>query len=165
MIEAACKQPHVVQAFMRGFEPNSVSVDAMEKGAVSKTIKLRPIEAIIVDDKIELDPILFDYNKHNIKPQAAFELDKLVEIMKKYPNLKINVESHTDNQGNADYNRELSEKRAQSTVQYVISQGIDASRISGKGFGEDNPAVACGSNCTDAEHQKNRRSEFIIIER
>ena len=165
MIEAACKQPHVVQAFMRGFEPNSVSVDAMEKGAVSKTIKLRPIEAIIVDDKIELDPILFDYNKHNIKPQAAFELDKLVEIMKKYPNLKINVESHTDNQGNADYNRELSEKRAQSTVQYVISQGIDASRISGKGFGEDKPAVACGSNCTDAEHQKNRRSEFIIIER
>lgn len=164
-IMAACDQDHIVQAFMRGYEPNSVTVAAMDKGTVNKTIKLRPIEAIIVDDKIELNPILFDYNKHNIKPQAAFELDKLIDLMKKYPNLKINVESHTDTKGNADYNRALSEKRAQSTVQYVISKGIDASRISGKGFGEDKPAVNCGDNCTEAQHQKNRRSEFIIIER
>lgn len=164
-IFAACNQDHVVQAFMTGFEPNSVSVGAQGKGKLSKTIALRPIEMIIVDDKVVLNPILFDYNKWNIKPKAAFELDKLVEIMKKYPNMKIKVEAHTDNRGKDDYNRELSEKRAQSTVQYVISQGIDASRISGKGFGEDKPVVACGTNCSDADHQKNRRSEFIIIER
>ncbi|MEZ4858980.1 MAG: OmpA family protein [Flavobacteriaceae bacterium] len=165
-VMAACKQDHIVQAFMRGFEPNSVSIPASEKATnVSKTIALRPIEAIIVDDKVELNPILFDYNKWNIKPQAAFELDKLVDIMKKYPNMKIKVESHTDNRGKDDYNRELSEKRAQSTVQYVISQGVDASRISGQGFGEDKPVVNCGDNCTDADYQKNRRSEFIIIER
>lgn len=163
-IAAACNQDHIVQAFMRGYEPNSVSVPSSEKNTFNKTIKLRPIEAIIVDDKIELNPILFDYDKHNIKPQAAFELDKLVEIMKKYPNLKINVESHTDSKGNPDYNRTLSEKRAQSTVQYVIAQGIDESRISGKGFGQDKPAINC-SNCSDAENQKNRRSEFIIVER
>ena len=164
-ILAACNQDHVVQAFMTGFEPNSVSVGAQGKGKLSKTIALRPIEMIIVDDKVVLNPILFDYNKWNIKPKAAFELDKLVEIMKKYPNMKIKVEAHTDNRGKDDYNRELSEKRAQSTVQYVISQGIDASRISGQGFGEDKPVVACGNNCSDADHQKNRRSEFIIIER
>ena len=164
-ILAACNQDHVVQAFMTGFEPNSVSVGAQGKGKLSKTIALRPIEMIIVDDKVVLNPILFDYNKWNIKPKAAFELDKLVEIMKKYPNMKIKVEAHTDNRGKDDYNRELSEKRAQSTVQYVISQGIDASRISGQGFGEDKPVVACGTNCSDADHQKNRRSEFIIIER
>ncbi|MAL58455.1 MAG: cell envelope biogenesis protein OmpA [Flavobacteriaceae bacterium] len=164
-ILAACNQDHVVQAFMTGFEPNSVSVGAQGKGKLSKTIALRPIEMIIVDDKVVLNPILFDYNKWNIKPKAAFELDKLVEIMKKYPNMKIKVEAHTDNRGKDDYNRDLSEKRAQSTVQYVISQGIDASRISGQGFGEDKPVVACGTNCSDADHQKNRRSEFIIIER
>ncbi len=164
-VVAECQKPHVVQAFMRGFESNAITVDASPDGKISRTIQLRPIEAIIVDDKIELNPILFDYNKHNIKPQAAFELDKLVGIMKKYPNMKIKVESHTDTRGNADYNRNLSEKRAQSTVQYVISQGIDASRISGEGMGLDKPAVPCGSNCTEADHEKNRRSEFIIVER
>ncbi|HPF11766.1 MAG TPA: OmpA family protein [Flavobacteriaceae bacterium] len=163
---AACDQEHLVQAGLVGFETNAIEIGSETKTTnLTKTIKLRPIEAIIVDDKIQLDPILFDYNKFNIKPQAAFELDKLVGIMKKYPNMKISVESHTDTRGNADYNRELSEKRAQATVQYVISQGIDASRISGKGFGEDNPAIKCGNNCSDADHQKNRRSEFIIIER
>ncbi len=162
---AECNKEHMVQAVMTGFESNAITVEASPSGKLSKTIELRPIEAIIVDDKVQLNPILFDYNKHNIKPQAAFELDKLVEIMKKYPNMKINVESHTDTRGRAEYNRELSEKRAQSTVQYVISQGIDESRISGQGFGLDKPAVNCGGNCTEADHQKNRRSEFIIIER
>lgn len=162
---AECKKDHIVQAVMTGFESNAVTVGAQGNGDVSKKIELRPIEAIIVDDKIVLNPILFDYNKHNIKPQAAFELDKLVGIMKKYPNMVIKVESHTDTRGNADYNRKLSDSRAQSTVQYVISQGIDASRISGQGFGLDNPAVDCGSNCSEEDHQTNRRSEFIILER
>ena len=128
-------------------------------------IELRPIEEIIVDDKVELNPILFDYDKHNIKPKAAFELDKLVAIMKKYPNMIIKVESHTDNRNTEEYNNELSNKRAQSTVQYVISKGIDASRISGEGFGEGRPVVNCGENCTEEQHQLNRRSEFIIVKR
>ncbi len=162
---AACEKEHVVQAVLNGFESNAVVVEASGNGKLSRTIELRPIEAIIVDDKIVLNPILFDYNKHNIKPQAAFELDKLVSIMKKYPNMIINVESHTDTRGNADYNRKLSESRAQSTVQYVISQGVDASRISGQGFGLDKPAVDCGKNCSEEDHQTNRRSEFIIVER
>ncbi|MBX2829534.1 MAG: OmpA family protein [Flavobacteriaceae bacterium] len=162
---AECQKGHVVQAVMTGFESNAVAVEASGNGPLSRTIQLRPIEAIIVDDKIVLNPILFDYNKHNIKPQAAFELDKLVGIMKKYPNMVIKVESHTDTRGNADYNRKLSDSRAQSTVQYVISQGIDAERISGQGFGLDKPAVECGSNCSEEDHQTNRRSEFIIVER
>ncbi|MCW8982185.1 MAG: OmpA family protein, partial [Altibacter sp.] len=81
------------------------------------------------------------------------------------PKMKIKVEAHTDNRGNDASNLELSERRAQATVQYVISKGIDASRISGEGFGETKPAVDCGTNCSDAEYQKNRRSEFIIVER
>lgn len=162
---AECEKPHVLQGFKEGFEPNAVDVSAAPTGEVSAIIELRPIEAIIVDDKVVLNPILFDYDKHNIKPQAAFELDKLVAIMKKYPNMVIAVESHTDFRGNNDYNLSLSERRAQSTVQYVISQGIDVSRISGKGFGETDPEINCGTNCTEEEHQTNRRSEFIILER
>jgi outer membrane protein OmpA-like peptidoglycan-associated protein len=162
---AACNQKHVVQAFKEGYESNAVTVDASKSDVKNITIELRPIEDIIVDDKVVLKPILFDLDKSNIKPQAALELDKLVALMKKYPNMVIKVESHTDNRGSDTYNLDLSERRAQSTVQYVISKGIDKSRISGQGFGESRPAVDCGSNCTDAQYHKNRRSEFIIVKR
>jgi len=165
MVLAACDQDHIVQAGLAGFESNGTEVGGQKDGVLDLLIELRPIEAIIVDDKIELAPIMFDYNKFNIKPQAAFELDKLVEVMKKYPNLKIKVESHSDSRGNADYNRKLSDQRAQATVQYVISKGIEESRISGEGFGEDKPIIDCKDKCTEEQHQKNRRSDFIIIER
>jgi outer membrane protein OmpA-like peptidoglycan-associated protein len=85
--------------------------------------------------------------------------------MKKYPNMVVNVESHTDSRAKPEYNMELSNQRAQSTVQYVISKGIDASRIAGEGFGESRLVVACGANCTEAQHQQNRRSEFVIVKR
>ena len=112
-----------------------------------------------------LEPIFFDFDKSNIKPQAAFELDKLVQVMKKYPTMVIRVESHTDNRGGNRYNMQLSERRAQSTVQYVISKGIDANRISGIGKGKTDPLVDCSGGCTDEQHQQNRRSDFIIVER
>ena len=159
----ACNTPLTVSAQYAGFEPTTIDVPASGNGSMNKTLKLKPVEAIIVDDKIELETILFDYNKSDIKPQAAFELDRLVEIMNKYPKLVVRVESHSDTQGNADYNRALSDRRAQATVQYVIDQGIYASRISGQGFGEDQPVVNCGDNCTEEDHEKNRRSEFIIV--
>jgi len=162
---ATCDKAHEVQAVVPSYESNAIDVAAANDETVTGTIELRPIEEIIVDDQVVLNPILFDYNKHNIKPQAAFELDKLVAIMQKYPNMVIAAGSHTDSRGKDQYNLDLSESRAQSTVQYVISKGIDASRITGKGYGETQPAVACGSNCSDEEHQKNRRSEFIIVER
>ncbi len=160
---AECDKEHIIQGVAKDYESNAVTVDPTSESKVSTTLELRPIEDIIVDDKIVLNPILFDYDKHNIKPQAAFELDKVVAIMKKYPNMIIKVESHTDSRGNEDYNLALSERRAQATVQYIISQGIDKSRISGEGFGESKPKVNCGNSCTEAQHQQNRRSEFIIV--
>lgn len=165
IILAACNQSHVLQAFKEGFESNAVTVSASKNDVKTITIALRPIESIIVEDKVILNTILFDFDKSNIKPQAAFELDKLVALMKKYPAMVINVESHTDNKGKDTYNMSLSERRAQATVQYVISKGIEKNRISGKGFGESKPAVACGANCTAEQDQKNRRSEFIIVKR
>ncbi len=160
---AACDQNHVVQAFMAGYESNAGSVDASKEGDKELIISLRPIDQIAQDGAVKLNPILFDFDRHNIKPQAAFELDKLVELMKKNPEIKINVEAHTDTRGSTAYNQNLSDRRAKSTVQYVISKGIDKVRISGKGYGKNRPAQECGSNCSEEQHHKNRRSEFIIV--
>ena len=162
---AECEKEHEVQAVMQNYESNAIDVEMASDVTLNKTINLRPIEEIIQDDKVVLNPIYFAYDKSNITPKAAFELDKLVALMKKYPTMVIKAESHTDSRNTAEYNSALSNRRAQSTVQYVISQGIDTSRITGEGFGESRPINNCGDNCSEAQHQKNRRSEFIIVER
>ena len=164
-ITAACNQEHVVQAFMEGYESNAETVASSKEGEKSIRIALRPIDEIIEGEMVKLNPILFDFDKHNIKPQAAFELDKLVQLMKKNPEMVIKVEGHTDNRGTDAYNKNLSDRRAKSTVQYVISKGIAKDRISGEGFGESKPAVACGDTCTEEQHQMNRRSDFIIVKK
>jgi outer membrane protein OmpA-like peptidoglycan-associated protein len=164
-IAVACNQAHVLQAFMQGYESNAETLAAQRSGEKSVRIALRPIDAIVEGEMVKLNPILFDFDKHNIKPQAAFELDKLVELMKKNPDMIVKVEGHTDNRGSDAYNMDLSNRRAKSTVQYVISRGIAKERISGEGFGESHPAVDCGANCTEAQHQQNRRSDFIIVKR
>lgn len=164
-ITAACDQDHVVQAFKAGYESNAETVPSSKEGEKTIRIALRPIDDIIEGDLVKLNPILFDFDKHNIKSQAAFELDKLVQLMKKNPEMVIKVEGHTDNRGSDAYNLNLSDRRAKSTVQYVISKGIAKDRISGKGFGESKPAVDCGANCTEEQHQKNRRSDFIVVKK
>ncbi|GHC45530.1 OmpA family protein [Ulvibacter litoralis] len=161
--EVECDKAYVVQAVATDYESNAVTTKEANKTTITTTVALKPIEEIIADGKVILNPIFFDYNKHNIKSQAAFELDKLVSIMKKYPEMVIKAESHTDNRGKDAYNLNLSERRAQATVQYVISKGIAASRITGQGFGESKPINNCGDNCSEKQHQENRRSEFIIV--
>jgi outer membrane protein OmpA-like peptidoglycan-associated protein len=163
--DTTCDIAYVSQAVMKDYESASMDVPAGNDENVRVTIELKPIEEIIVEDKIVLNPIYFDYDKHNIKPQAAFELDKVVAIMKKYPTMIVRADSHTDNRATDSYNLKLSNSRAQSTVQYIISKGIDASRISGVGKGETSPINTCGDGCTDEQHAKNRRSEFTITAR
>jgi outer membrane protein OmpA-like peptidoglycan-associated protein len=163
--KAACDQAHEVQGVLADFESNASKVAPANDQKVSATIALKPIEEIIVEDQIVLNPILFDLDKSNIKAQAAFELDKVVAVMNKYPEMVIAVGAHTDSRATDAYNLSLSEARAQSTVQYIISKGISGKRISGKGYGESQPKVSCGDNCSEAEHQLNRRSEFTIVNR
>ena len=162
---AACDKKHVLQTTATNYEANTITLEASSESSINAAINLTPIESIIQGDRIVLDPIYFNYDRFNIGPKAAFELDKLVAIMTKYPLLNIKVESHTDSRGKDDYNLELSQKRAQSTVQYAISKGISASRITGEGFGEQKPLNNCGNNCTSEERAQNRRSEFIILAR
>ncbi|WP_460220233.1 OmpA family protein [Psychroserpens sp. MEBiC05023] len=158
-----CGKESELEVVMDGYESQKLTIAASEEEEESVSVMLDPIEVIVTPDEVVLNPIFFDYDKSNITAQAAFELDKLVQIMNKYPEMVINATSHTDNRGSASYNERLSDRRAKTTVQYVISKGIDKARISGMGKGENEPKVDCGSNCTDDEHQMNRRSEFIIV--
>ena len=158
-----CGKESELEIVMDGYESQKMTVSASEEEEEKVSIMLDPIEAIVGPEVVNLDPIYFEFDKSNITAQAAFELDKLVQIMNKYPEMVINATSHTDSRGPASYNERLSDRRAKTTVQYVISKGIDKARISGMGKGENELKVKCGSNCTDEEHQMNRRSEFIIV--
>jgi len=159
-----CGKAFIVQVSKDGFESNTKDVAANKSGGTTKVnVELSPIEVLITETEVILKPIHFDYDKSNITQEGAFELNKLVQVMKENPSLIILTKSHTDSRGNEEYNLDLSERRAKSTVQYLISKGIDTTRISGKGFGEKEPKVSCGENCTEEEHAKNRRAEFLIV--
>jgi outer membrane protein OmpA-like peptidoglycan-associated protein len=114
---------------------------------------------------IDVNSIYFDYDKFNIRRDAALELDKVVAIMEKYPKLIVESGSHTDSRGPDRYNMVLSDKRAKSTVDYIISRGISPERITGKGYGETQLTNRCsnGVRCSEEEHQLNRRTEFVIV--
>jgi outer membrane protein OmpA-like peptidoglycan-associated protein len=117
---------------------------------------------------IDIKPIYFDVGKWDIRPDAAKELDKVVKIMKEYPNMFIELGSHTDCRGNARANLTLSDKRAKSSALYIVKQGISASRIKGKGYGESRLINNCACEgkkivpCSEDQHAVNRRTEFII---
>lgn len=110
-----------------------------------------------------IENIYYDFNKWFIRPDAARELDKLVQVMKENP-VTIELGSHTDSRGSKEYNLDLSQKRAESAVRYIVLQGIDASRITAKGYGESQLVNHCsdGVACTAQEHQANRRTEFKV---
>ena len=146
-----------------GYESKILDIKLLDIDPPLLEVMLDPIEELIVEEKVELSPIYFEFDKFNITNEGAFELDKLVAIMQKYPEMKIRVEAHTDNRGPSSYNIKLSENRAKSTAQYVISKGIDENRISGVGKGENEPMIECSGNCSNEDHRTNRRSEFIIL--
>ena len=159
----SCDETTGLSVVKEGYESKQETIAGTEEEETSITVYLDPIEEIIKEDQVVLNPIYFDFDKSNITKQAAFELDKLVEVMNKYPEMVINATSHTDHRGSESYNQRLSERRAKTTAEYVISQGIDASRITATGKGESTPKIDCKGNCSDEEHQQNRRSEFIIV--
>ncbi|QNR86103.1 OmpA family protein [Pedobacter riviphilus] len=123
------------------------------------------LEAVVINKAIKLENIYYDFDKWNIRADAAIELDKLVKIMTDNPTIWIELNSHTDSRGKDSYNLNLSQKRAESAVQYIISRGINKNRIAAKGYGETQLLNKCGNgvNCTEEEHQLNRRTEFKIV--
>ncbi len=115
---------------------------------------------------VRLDNIYYDYNSADIRPDAARELDKLLKIMEDNPTMKIELGSHTDSRGPGGYNLTLSQKRAKSAANYLIGKGIAESRVKNKGYGEKKILNKCrdGVECSEAEHQLNRRTEFKILD-
>jgi len=157
-----CETDTELQVTMQGYESNKVAIKGSNEEEIETTVKLQPIEKIVIPKvEVVLNPIYFDFDKSNITARAAFELDNLVQVMNKYPDMVIQATSHTDFRGPAEYNQNLSERRAQTTRQYIISKGIDAGRIMASGLGETNPAVNCNP-CKEEDHDLNRRSQFII---
>lgn len=114
---------------------------------------------------LQLDPIYFDLDKADIRKDAEVELQKVAAVLKSYPTMRIDIRSHTDSRAGDAYNMILSERRAQATVDYIVNQGINKTRVTGKGYGETQLINHCSNNvdCSEEEHALNRRSEFIII--
>jgi outer membrane protein OmpA-like peptidoglycan-associated protein/YHS domain-containing protein len=163
--EVDCERAYTIQASAEGYENNTFPIAKTRGGTVNISADLNPIEKIITKQEVVLNAIYFEFDKSNITKEAAFELDKLVEALKKKPEMVIMVKAHTDNRGSDAYNMALSNRRAKSTVQYVISRGIARERISGQGYGESQPKVDCGEGCTEEQHAQNRRSEFLIVKK
>lgn len=164
-----CDTNYFVAASKEGFNNNTKPViTGSSSGETNVPIGLDP--GLIVKEgsllKIKIGIIFFDLDKSFVRNDAAIELNKVVLLMQEYPNMVIKIESHTDSRANDQYNLELSDKRAKATRDYIISQGIAPERIeSAIGYGETQLINGCsnGVPCTEAEHQLNRRSEFIIV--
>lgn len=117
-------------------------------------------------EKLKLSPIYFDYGGYTIRKSSKLELDKVINLIKNRSRISIEVKSHTDSRGKNDYNLKLSKNRAKTTIDYIVNEGgISRDRIWGDGYGETQLINKCsdGVKCTEAEHELNRRSEFIII--
>ena len=161
---------YIIKANKETYFVNEREVATLQNDTINVDIAMKKLEGMIaVEDgikKLKTEMIYFDFDKSYIRQDASKELDKLVEVMIEYPNMVIKIESHTDSRGVAVYNDYLSDKRAKSTRKYIISKGIDASRIeSAIGYGEQQLLNECDGSvrCTEQEHDRNRRSEFIIV--
>lgn len=153
-----------------GYRPHEEFVTKLDAGEKRELlIELEREDMIPGDDlaqKLDLNPIYFDFDKDNIREDAAVELAKIIKVMQQYPGMVIEVRSHTDSRGSDNYNIRLSDRRARSTVKYIVAHGISPERVSGKGYGETQLVNECsnGVPCSREKHQLNRRSEFIIVE-
>ncbi|MBA4411432.1 MAG: hypothetical protein C0397_18685 [Odoribacter sp.] len=114
---------------------------------------------------VELEYINYNLDRTDINPDAAATLDKLIALMKEFPDLEIRIESHTDSRGSDEYNMLLSKKRARAAFDYVVLKGIDPSRLMYKGYGETRLLNNCtnGVDCTEEQHEVNRRSIVKVV--
>jgi len=117
-----------------------------------------------IDKRIQIHNIYYDYDKWDIRADAAEQLDKVVTLMKDNPGISVELGSHTDSRGNDDYNEKLSQRRAAAAVAYIISEGVDSARITARGYGEGQLVNRCrnGVECSEEDHQQNRRTELRI---
>ncbi len=170
--EVECGTKYYVKAELEDYttkEPAVILKD--ENGETELNIELKTTKCVVkIGDDLancfKINLIYFDLDKWNIRPDAAVDLAKLLDVLEKNPTMKINIRSHTDSRASFAYNDKLSKNRAKSTKEWLIKKGIDASRLASEGLGETQLVNKCADNvqCTEEEHQLNRRSEFIITD-
>ncbi|PZQ91045.1 MAG: flagellar motor protein MotB, partial [Flavobacterium johnsoniae] len=168
--DVECGNVYYVKAESKDYTPNELkAIIPKESGETDLSIELdKPVKQITVGTDLAktfgIKIIYFDLDKWNIRPDAAIDLAKIVDVMKQYPNMKVDVRSHTDSRQTHKYNQKLSDRRAKSTVDWMVQDGVAKERITGRGYGETQLVNKCadGVECTEQEHQQNRRSEFII---
>ncbi|MDD7888160.1 OmpA family protein [Flavivirga sp. 57AJ16] len=169
-----CSEQYLIRAKKESYDPKEQVIETPKN---PKTIEmpitlnipmsLKPSDDCPPEDlgcRLTLQPIYFDFDKSDIRPDAEIELAKILTALKEYPALKIHIESHTDSRGKDLYNLKLSEKRAQSTLNWLFDKGVSRKRLTAKGYGESQLINKCsnGAECTEEAHQLNRRSMFII---
>jgi len=170
-----CNQDNFVRSGLDGYLPDEKRVPTPREALTKVDLFMeRDIVVVPIDNDrpadigklLALNTIYFDLNKYNIRPDAEVEIQKVIALLKKFPRLRIRVVSHTDSRGLASYNLWLSQKRAESTVAYMIQEGIEEDRLISQGKGEQEIINGCvdGVPCTREEHQLNRRSEFLVFE-
>jgi peptidoglycan-associated lipoprotein len=168
------EKSYMVIATREGYIPDTVTfatanikkTTTVEKRLVLGTLRKQPeFDTIRTNEAIRLDNILYDYDKWNIRPDAEPDLQYLTDILLKYPDMKIELSSHTDSRGKDEYNQDLSQKRAQSATDWIVAKGVSKDRIVAKGYGESKLVNGCsnGVECSEDDHQLNRRTEFKII--
>jgi outer membrane protein OmpA-like peptidoglycan-associated protein len=172
-LETEPNRSYSVEGFQPKYIPELEFFDTNDSGNIEFNIELeiesyKDAEEIVTDDEygntfIELENIYFDFAKWDIKPQAARTLDVLVDLLKKYPRMEIQLGAHTDSRAGFEFNMDLSQKRAQATLEYLVDNGISRTRLTSKGYGETKPLVPCGDDCTEIEFSINRRCEFLIL--
>lgn len=129
------------------------------------TVLEKPANNLVVNNVFSINPIFYDLDKSNIRLDAAPELDKVVQAMEDNPNIKIELGSHTDSRSSFEYNQSLSQRRAEAAIKYIIAKGIEPKRLRAKGYGESQLVNKCadGVECSEEEHQANRRTEFKVF--
>jgi peptidoglycan-associated lipoprotein len=162
-----------IEAIKDFYIPHTEEFTTDEQGQLRYTIELfmecyDDAEEIITkrqDGKVQivLENIYFDLNKWDIKPDAARILNVLVDLLKKYPDMQIELGAHTDSRATDTYNLMLSNRRAASALEYLVKNGVERKRLRSKGYGERVPLIKCGTECTEQQHSINRRCEFIIL--
>ena len=168
--EVECGKKYYVRASLEEYTTKEVPVTiGKETGKTELNIELKSegCKVKIGDDLADcfkINIIYFDLDKWNIRPDAAIDLAKLLDVLEQNPSMKINIRSHTDSRASDKYNDVLSKNRAKSTKDWLVKNGIAANRLTSEGLGERELVNKCadGVECTEAEHQLNRRSEFII---
>ena len=164
--EVECNKTYTILGTKDDYQEDLQSITTSKDNEHINEIDL-VLKPLILESQIIINPIFFDYDSSDIRTDAQYELENIVNVLRRHKEMVIKIESHTDSRGRDKYNLKLSDRRANSTAEYIISRGIEASRIeSARGFGETRLLNECsnGVKCTPEEHQVNRRSYFFIVD-